>query len=131
MPPHWRLTSQKKIQLTENDVEEACLDVLRWHHFYPLRQQSGRFIMPDREVIDTLEGAGVPFRWQTVGEKGIPDYVIPRFFVEVKAPGGVVSLVQRRKIQELALNHLETAVPRSVEEMVAWLDEHEAPIWKP
>jgi len=125
MPRGWHLTSQK-IKLSENDVERACLDVLRWRHFYPLRQQSGRFIMADRAVVQALQRMGVSYRWITVGEPGIPDYVIPRFFVETKRPGGELSVVQQLKITELKAGwDLDTAVVESVEELVAWLARHE------
>jgi len=129
MPRGWQLTGDK-IKLTENDVERACLEALRWRHFYPLRQQSGRFILPDRVVIQALDRAGVPYRWTTVGEPGIPDYVIPRFFVEVKRPGGVLSAIQCQKILMLEDQwDLETAVVESVEEQTIWLTEHEG-LWK-
>lgn len=121
----FRLTGDK-IRLTENDVEAACVDLLRAHRHYPLRQQSGRFIAADREVVRALQNAGVRFRWVTVGEPGIPDYVIPRWFVEVKAPGGEVSQVQRQKISTLAEYWgLTTAITDSVDELAAWLARQE------
>jgi len=123
MPRGWQLTSQK-IKLSENDVERACLEVLRWRHFYPLRLQSGLFIHADKAVIEALERAGVPYRCSTVGEVGIPDYVIPLFFVEVKRPGGKLRETQQLKITELAARHYETAVVESVENLTEWLREH-------
>lgn len=104
----FRLTSPK-IKLSENDVERACLDLLRYRRLYPLRQQSGQF--------KTSDG-----RWIRIGVPGIPDYVIPAFFIEVKRPGGLLSEVQRVKIDELNRHwDLETAVVESVEELIAWL----------
>lgn len=110
MSGRFRLTSQR-IKLSENDVERACLDLLRYRRLYPLRQQSGRF--------KTSDG-----RWIRVGVPGIPDYVIPKFFVETKAPGGILSDVQRAKIYELHKHwDIETAVVESVEELIEWLEK--------
>lgn len=106
---HFRLTPPR-LKLSENDVEKACLDVLRVRHFCPLRLQSGRFWTLDKKRI------------VTVGEPGIPDYVIPKFFVECKAPGQSVSEVQREKIWTLEKHWgVETAVVESVEELMEWL----------
>jgi len=112
MNHNFRLRSPK-IKLSENDVEKACLDLLRVRHLYPLRQQSGLFWTPDKT------------RRIRVGEPGIPDYVIPRFFLEVKAPGREVSEVQREKIWTLKQHWgLETVVVASVEELIEWLALH-------
>ena len=57
-----------------------------------------------------------------MGEPGIPDYAIPRFFVEVKRPGGTLSEVQRAKIEQLQEHWgLETAVVESLDELLQWL----------
>ena len=38
----FRLTGDK-LKLSENDVERACLDLLRYRRFYPVRLNSGKF----------------------------------------------------------------------------------------
>ena len=113
----FRLTSPS-LKLTENDVEKACKDLLQYRHFYPLRVQSGLFPTPDSLCPECRRRA----RWIRVGEPGIPDYVIPRFFVEVKAPGKSLNIQQREKI-DLLTKHwdLKTAVIDSVDELLTWL----------
>jgi hypothetical protein len=73
------------LKLSENHVRTACLDVLRAHQWWPIRQHVGRFKTPDQ-------------RWVTIGEVGDPDYVVikaPSFFLETKKPGGILSDEQR------------------------------------
>lgn len=123
----FRLTSPK-IELSENEVEKQCLDVLRLNRFSPLRLQSGLFIAPDREVIQALKRLSVRPRWITIGERGIPDYVIPAFFLEVKRPGGELSPEQTQKIWELEkIWGLQTIVIDNVAELIAWLDRRAKP----
>jgi hypothetical protein len=102
------------VKISENDVEQACLDLLRVRHFYPLRQHSGLFKTPDKKS-----------RYIHIGQPGIPDYVIPRYFVEVKRSGGTLSEVQKEKIRTLKEHwDLETAVVESVDELIEWLAQH-------
>ena len=109
-----RLTPPQ-INLSENDVENACLDLLRVRHYYPLRQQSELFKTP--EIHSS--------RYIRIGEPGIPDYAIPRFFVEVKRPGGTLSPAQKEKIWTLKEHwNLETAVIENVDELIEWLAAH-------
>ena len=113
------------IKLKENDVEEACLDLVRYRQFYPVRLQSGRFIMPDRAVVEACRRAGVRVRWQTVGEVGLPDYVCIKndFFLEVKAPKKKPSAVQIEMAIKLeAAYGIGVATVDSVERLAAWLD---------
>ena len=118
MNSRFRLTGPK-LKLSENDVERACLDVLRYRRLFPLRQNSGRF--------KTADG-----RWITIGVPGIPDYVIPKFFVEVKRPGGILSDVQRAKIYELdRWWDLKTIVVESVEDLIECLEERAGKITGP
>jgi hypothetical protein len=120
----FRLTSPDKIKLTENDVEKACVDLLRWKH-YPQRLPAGRYLMPDRAVIELCRQHNVPLRWITIGEPGIPDYVIPAWFMEVKRPGGILSDVQQLKIMELERTwSLPVAVVESLDELIEWLALH-------
>jgi len=107
----FRLTAPK-IKLVENDVEKACLDLLRLKDYYPIRLQSGLLKTPDG-------------RWLRVGEPGLPDYVIVKhdFFLEVKAPGGKLSEAQIAKIFEIEkVRRIPVATVDSVEHLAAWLD---------
>ena len=112
----FRLRSPDKIQLTENDVEKQCLDYLALHRYRPVRLQSGLFT--------TL---GKNPRPVTVGEPGLPDYVIPLFFMEVKRPGGKLSPAQVMKIRELELDGhgVPVAVVDSLEALIEWLDRYQ------
>ena len=117
---HFRLRSPK-IRLSENDIEKACKQLLQYHHFYAVRQQSGLFPAPGNLCDNCRRNA----RWIRVGEPGIPDYVIPRFFLETKAPGKKLSDIQREKILLLETQwNLKTAVVESLDELLAWLARH-------
>src|SRR5262252_1625358 len=110
----FRLTSPK-IALTENDVERACVDLLRARGYYVVRLQSGLFRTPDG-------------RWVRVGEPGLPDYACIKddFFLEVKRPGGKPSAAQIKKVFELEAAHrIQVATVDRVEHLVRWLDERE------
>lgn len=114
-----------RIQLSENDVRIACLDVLRAHGWWPVRQHVGRFILPDRAVFEACGKLGVLPRVITAGEKGDPDYLAvkaPSFFMETKRPGGKLSDDQRRRIDQLRQFYaLETVVVESVDQLIEWL----------
>lgn len=109
----FRLTSPR-VKLAENDVERACIDLLRLHGYYVVRLQSGLLKTPDG-------------RWIRVGEPGLPDYcVIKRdFFLEVKRPGGKLNPAQVNKIFELEACGFQVAAIDSVERLEAWLGEYE------
>ena len=123
---HWKLTPQK-IEISESDVAKACVQLLRWRHYQPLRVPAGRYIMPDREVLEACRKCGVKPRWQTIAEPGYPDYVIPRFFVEVKrSSGGELSHEQAIKIMDLERTwRLPVAVVKNVDELIQWLAQHD------
>jgi hypothetical protein len=107
----FRLTSPK-VKLAENDVERACVDLLRLRGYYVVRLQSGLFRTPDG-------------RWIRIGEPGLPDYACLKndFFLEVKRPGAKLSEVQVNKIFELEAAHkIAVATVDSVERLIAWLD---------
>jgi hypothetical protein len=117
MENRFRLTPEK-LQLSENDVRKACLDVLRLRHWWPIRQHVGLFTPHGRpgEIIN-------------IGEKGDPDYVVvkaPSFFLETKRPGGKLSATQVARIDQLRQFYgLETVVVESVEDLIAWLERRE------
>jgi hypothetical protein len=107
----FRLTAPR---ISENDVELACVHLLRYRHYYPLRIHSGRW---------KRDG-----RWTTIGEPGIPDYCVPRFFVEVKRPGGIVSIVQQKKFAELEGDpwRIPVVIVDTPEALREWLNEYES-----
>ena len=109
----FRLTSPR-LKLVENDVERACIDLLRLKGYYVVRLQSGLLKTPDG-------------RWIRVGEPGLPDYVCVKsdFFLEVKRPKGKLSDAQIEKIFELEACGFRVATIDSVERLAEWLDAHE------
>ena len=113
--PKFRL-KPPALKLSENDVRKACLDVLRLHHWWPIRQHVGLF-----------QTIGKNSHKITIGEVGDPDYVVikpPSFFLETKRPGGDLSDEQKARIQNLQVQFygLETVVVESVEELIEWLE---------
>lgn len=120
----FNLTSQK-FQLSENDVEKQCLDLLWARGYYPVRVAAGRYIMPDREVLEACRKCGVTPRWQTVAEPGFPDYVIPGWCMEVKRPGGKLSTEQQLKIMDLErTRNIPCPVVESLDGLIDWLAHH-------
>ena len=125
MPRDWRLTSQK-IKLTENDVEQTCLDALAHHGYWPARLHAGRFIHADKVVVEALHAAGIPIRWMTGAAPGTPDWALihperPGFLMEVKRPGGKLEPHQEKKIAELELWPLKIIVVDNVDELLPQL----------
>jgi hypothetical protein len=114
----FRLTGEK-IQLSENDVERACLGLLRLRGYWVIRVHTGTFRTADAK------------RWIKAADKGTPDYCAvheryPGFLLEVKRPGAALSPEQRLKIREIEMGYrLPVVVVESVEEMAAWLAKHE------
>ena len=112
----FRLTPDGRLRLNENDVRKACLDVLRTHGWWPIRQHVGRLRAPHGD-------------WIQVGEAGDPDYAViraPSFFIEFKRPGARPSETQQKRHQILERSYgLETIVVASVEDPVAWLSQKE------
>jgi hypothetical protein len=106
-----------RVKLSENDVESACLDLLRLRGYWPTRMHAGLFKSVDGK------------RWIKGVERGTPDWAVlikPSFFLEVKRPGGILSEVQREKIFQLEkFFDLQTVVVEDVEELVARLDRHQ------
>ena len=122
----FRLKPPPPLKLTENDVESACIDLLRIRGWYVIRLQSGLFKTPDG-------------RWVRVGKKGLPDYVAmhavyPAFFMETKRPRGNPDAEQERTHWELTgAYRLAVVVIDRVESLKPWLDGFEQGIregWK-
>jgi hypothetical protein len=107
-------------KLVENDVERACLDLLRLRGYWVARIHAGLFKSADGR------------RWIKGADKGTPDYTavherFPGFLLEVKRPGADASPIQKQKIMEIRLGyHLAIAVVDTVEALAAWLGQHEA-----
>jgi hypothetical protein len=114
--PQFRL-KEPVFKVSENDVESACLDVLRLRGYWPTRMHAGLFKSADGK------------RWIRGVEKGTPDWLAmrkPSFFVEVKRPGGVLSEIQKQRIFQLdKFFDLKTVVVEEVEELIDWLDHHQ------
>lgn len=115
---HFRLTSPPPLK--ENDVERACLDLLRLRGYWVGRNHCGTFKSADGN------------RWIKGAPKGTPDYTtvhaqFPGFLLEVKRPGADVSDEQKTKIMEIRLGyHLAIAVVDTAEALLVWLEQHEA-----
>jgi hypothetical protein len=114
----FRLTPPPR--LVENDVERACLDLLRYRGYWVVRVHAGTFKSADGR------------RWIKGADKGTPDYACVHerflgFLLEVKRPGADASPEQKQKIMEIRLGyHLAIAVVDSVDALDAWLRQHEA-----
>jgi hypothetical protein len=114
---HFRLTSP---QLVEDDIANACLDLLVARGWLPFRLHCGRVKTPDRR------------RWITLHPKGTPDYVVihhtlPAFLLETKRPiGGVLSPDQIQRHHEISVGfHITIFVCRDAKALGRWLDEYE------
>lgn len=112
--------SRKQVANTagEADTTSACVGWLRAHGWRCIRLQSGKL-------------RGVGGRMFTVGEKGLPDWMVLRcstngmlygFFLEAKRfKGGVVSKNQTKWQREAKLSGFRTCVANSLESMTAWM----------
>ena len=106
-------------RLSENDVEAGCLDILALHRYWVRKLHAG--------IFKSLDGRrhihGVP--------KGTPDYVClhgrhRNFLLEVKRPGGKLNPDQEIQIAVAREQFdLPVAVVEGVEELSAWLAQHE------
>jgi hypothetical protein len=116
----FRLTHPRPPRLSENDVEKACIDLLRYRGYWVARLHAGTF--------KSMDGK----RWITGVDKGTPDYAtlhhrFPGFLMEVKAPGEKPSREQETKHYEIRLGfRLAIAVVDGVQTLVDWLARHEA-----
>ena len=108
-----------KPRLSENDVEKACLDLLRLRGYWPARLHAGTF--------KSLDGK----RFIKGVEKGVPDYCLchrlyPGFLLEVKRPGEAPRPEQALRIMEIRMGyHLAIAVVDDVIALDQWLNQHE------
>src|SRR5262245_47006559 len=115
----FRLTAPKRPRLAENDVERACLDLLRLRGYWIVRQHAGLAKTPDGR------------RWIHLGDKGLPDYAAVHavhrgFLLEVKRPGQVLSADQVRKHEEIRVGYrVAICVVDNVSALPPWLALHE------
>ena len=114
----FKLTSGK-IELSEKDVIQQCLDLLRCRGYWPQRNPVGR--------MRSLDGK----RIMEFGPPGIPDYTAihgehPAFFIEFKRPGRKLRPAQRLRFAEIQQAYGLAAVRiDSLEGLVEYLDSHE------
>jgi hypothetical protein len=116
-----------EFKLAESDVVRTSLEMLRWHGYYPLRLQCGKFILPDRAVVEACHRVRVPIRWMEGNVAGTPDYALPRLFFEFKRPGGKLRTAQEAKIAELATRSIETLIISDPDELARWLARNPRP----
>lgn len=112
----WRLTPPTA---SENDIEAGCKTLLELHRYWYAKQHAG--------VFQTLDG-----RRHVHGvRKGTPDYACLHgrhrgFLLEVKRPGGSLSLYQQAEIDILRRQwDLPIVVVETPEELAEFLKEHE------
>ena len=106
---------------SENDIEAGCMTILALHHYWVVKLHAGVFkSLDDRRHIHGVK-------------KGTPDYICAHeihrnFLLEVKRPGGVLSLDQQVQIEFLKRNYgLPIVVVESAEELCNFLAQHEHP----
>lgn len=112
----FKLTSRA---LTENDVERACLDLLRVRGWLTVRIHTGTFRSFDGQRI--IKGA----------PKGTPDYICahathPAFLLETKRPHGELSAAQQFQRRAIERGYRIPVVKAdSALALRGWLDRHE------
>ena len=116
MAHYFKLRPPLAPQLSENDIERQCVDVLRWRHWRVHRLHVGRF--------RSLDGN----RMVTMGEPGEPDYVCihaehPAFYLETKRTKGKLTLVQEARHAEIERTYrIPTITVDRVEDLIAYLE---------
>ena len=113
----FRLSSPKPKVLEKHVADQIKQSLLR-RGWIPIRQQSGLFKTPDGRFV-------------AVGQKGLADYIVmhakfPAFFLETKRPKRHLSDQQCIKRWEYDAYGLRTCKADSVEEILAFLERHEA-----
>lgn len=114
---HFKLRPPLALKLSENMVEKACVDLLRWRHWYVARLQSGR--------VKSLDGR----RTITLCEAGTPDYLCvhaehPPFFLETKRENGKRTLIQEARHFEIEKTYrIPTITIDKPEDLIDYLDK--------
>lgn len=107
-----------RLRITENQIEKAILDFLRWSGWRAFRMQSGLFSSP-YDVRSRI----------TIGEKGIPDWLLMRpmesgecltFWLETKAPGKKLRPAQEAWIEQARHEGYLVAVADDVDKFREW-----------
>lgn len=112
----WRLTPPVA---SENDIEAGCKTLLGLRRYWSTKLHAGVF----KSLDDRRHIMGV--------RKGTPDYVCLHgrnrgFLLEVKRPGGSLSLYQQAEIENLRRQwDLPIVVVETPEELAEFLKEHE------
>jgi len=117
MSQRFRLTPYQP-KVLEKHVVEACTQFLNLRGYLTIRIPSGRYWTIDKKRMVSFPA-------------GLPDYCAIHgehrsFFIEFKRErGGVVSDAQERKHQQLEAFRLIVLVCSSLEDLAAWLPQHE------
>ena len=112
----FKLTS---LNLNENDIEKACLDVLKVRGYLAVRIHSGTFRSADCK------------RWIKGADKGTPDYITaharyPGFLLETKRPGAQLTDIQQYRVWEIQQGYrIAFFKADSAQALTRWLDQHE------
>jgi len=115
-PRAFRLTAPA---ISENDIEAGCVTILQLHGYWAVKLHAG--------VFKSLDGK----RHVHGVKKGTPDYACLHekhrgFLMEVKRPGGELSLEQQTEIRLLKLRYrLPIVVVESADELCKFLTQHE------
>lgn len=105
--------------ISENDVEAGCIDLLRLHDYWVVKLHAG--------VFQSLDGR----RHIRGVRRGVPDFAClheshRNFLLEVKRPGGELSIEQQTEIAMLQLRYrLPIVVVESANELSNFLARHE------
>ena len=105
--------------LRENDIERACLDLLRLRGYFVVRIHSGLFRSADGQ------------RWITGAEKGTADYIAVHkrhrgFLLETKRPTLALTEAQRSRAAEILAGYgVPTVTAASARALRLWLDQWE------
>ena len=114
----FRLTAPPPLK--ENDVEKACIDLLRLRGYWVFRIHAGLWKSMDGRRILNLKHL-----------KGVPDYGTvharyPGFLLEVKRPGLSATAEQLLKHREIRMGYgLAIATINRVEDLHSFINDHE------
>jgi len=107
------------LQLNENDIEKANLDVLKVRGYFAVRIHSGTFRSADCK------------RWIKGADKSTPDYVAVHaryrgFLLETKRPGAKLTTIQKFRVFEILRGYrLAFIKADSARELSRWIDHHD------
>jgi hypothetical protein len=115
---NFRLRPDGRVQLSERDVTKACLDALRWRKYYPVRQPVG--------LHKTWDDRPVSFNVRGDADYAVMHAVYRPLWLEFKRPGKRARKEQRERHEQLlSFYGIRTVVIASLDELLAWLEQHE------